>query len=214
MYSPDRRTGVMSFLVYFFVVLVAASSVLFGMDWMQAPLQAPAGGRTIVAVSAPEAAKAAPAAQTVAVSKPATMGASTATTGSAVPSASAVSVTAMPVAAASPASAADVLKGQPGDDLKTDVSETKPAPLCDIAACERSYQTFTPADCTYKPFEGPRRLCTKGNPLRSPAAQVAVTEARAQAGCNVSVCASIYSSFDAATCTYQPFDGPRRICTK
>ena len=38
MYSPDRRTGVMSFLVYFFVVLVAASSVLFGMDWMQAPL--------------------------------------------------------------------------------------------------------------------------------------------------------------------------------
>jgi BA14K-like protein len=204
----------MSFLAYFFVVLVAASSVLFGMDWMQAPLKAPAGGRAIQAVSVATPASAAPAAQNVAVAKPTTVATSAATTGSAVPSASAVSVTAMPVAAASPANPNDALKGQPGDELKTETSEAKPAPLCDIAACERAYQTFTPADCTYKPFEGQRRLCTKGNPPRRPAAQVAATEARAQAGCNVSVCASIYSSFDAATCTYQPFDGMRRICTK
>jgi hypothetical protein len=203
----------MSFLAYLFVLLVAAGSVLFGMDWMQATLQPPAAARMIKSASAP--APVAPAAQTVAVRKPTTIGASAVTTGSAVPSASAVSVTAMPVAAISPAVPADdASKAQAADVLKTDVSETKPAPRCDIAACERAYQTFTAADCTYKPFEGPRRLCTKGNPPRRPTAQVAATEARAQVGCNVSVCASIYSSFDAATCTYQPFDGPRRVCAK
>jgi hypothetical protein len=39
-------------------------------------------------------------------------------------------------------------------------------------------------------------------------------EARAQASCNVTACASAYSSFDAATCTYQSYYGGRRLCTK
>jgi hypothetical protein len=32
---------------------------------------------------------------------------------------------------------------------------------CDIDACKKAYFTFNPADCTYQPLEGPRRLCTK-----------------------------------------------------
>lgn len=32
--------------------------------------------------------------------------------------------------------------------------------------------------------------------------------------CNVQACASAYKSFNASDCTYQPFDGPRRVCTK
>jgi hypothetical protein len=32
--------------------------------------------------------------------------------------------------------------------------------------------------------------------------------------CNISACATAYRSFDAADCTYQPFDGARRACTR
>jgi hypothetical protein len=35
------------------------------------------------------------------------------------------------------------------------------APACNIAACTAAYRTFTAADCTYQPTEGPRRLCSK-----------------------------------------------------
>lgn len=188
------RAGVMSFLVYFFVLLVAASSVLFGLDWMQTPLQVPtAPERTIQTVAAPAPAPAAkpadtPAApQAAAVAEPVPTPPQTATSGA-------------PAAAAAPA-----------DPLKAEASETKPAPLCDIDACANAYRSFTAADCTYQPSSGPRRLCTKG---RKPSAQLASGEARAQAACNVSACASAYSTFDAATCTYQTYAGTRRICTK
>ena len=32
---------------------------------------------------------------------------------------------------------------------------------CNIDACKEAYFTFNPADCTYQPSKGPRRLCTK-----------------------------------------------------
>jgi membrane peptidoglycan carboxypeptidase len=32
--------------------------------------------------------------------------------------------------------------------------------------------------------------------------------------CNVGACSRAYRSFDAATCTFQPFAGPRRLCTR
>jgi hypothetical protein len=39
--------------------------------------------------------------------------------------------------------------------------------------------------------------------------------APAAARCNIDACASTYSSFDPADCSYQPFDGgPRRMCGK
>ena len=193
------RAGVMSFLVYFFVLLVAASSVLFGLDWMQAPLQPPPPTeRTIQTIApAPTAvrAQAAAPAQTAAAKaqQPATP---------AVPVATAGGAPAAPDAA------------QPADAVNAQASEPKPVALCDVDACERAYRTFTAVDCTYKPSWGPRRLCTRGNPPRRPAALLASGEAHAQATCNVAACASAYSSFDAATCTYQSYTGGRRLCTK
>lgn len=32
---------------------------------------------------------------------------------------------------------------------------------CDVQACSSAYQSFRAADCTYQPFEGPRRICEK-----------------------------------------------------
>jgi hypothetical protein len=192
----------MSFLVYFFVLLVAASSVLFGLDWMQAPLQPPPAPRVQASAPAPQPQASLPAPQPTAAVVPAA---------AAQPSIQAtnVSLTPQPPAQAAPETTA----AAPIDALKAEATEATPAPLCDIAACERAYHTFTASDCTYKPSYGPRRLCTKGTPPR-PSAQLASTEASARSGCNVSACESAYQSFDAATCTYQPNWGPRRLCVK
>jgi hypothetical protein len=85
-------------------------------------------------------------------------------------------------------------------------------PLCDIQACERAYRSFTASDCTYQPSDGPRRLCTRGTP---PAAAGAPrSDIRAQATCNIAACSQAYISFNAADCTYQPNDGPRRYCER
>lgn len=171
----------MSFLVYLFVLLVAACSVVFGLDWMQAPLQPPNPTQRAAQAGAP----ANPAGK---------------------PNPSAVQPTSGTVSASAKDGAGNARAEMP--------QQATAAGLCDIAACEHAYRTFTPADCTYQPFEGGRRLCTRGNPPRRHGAMLAAADAHAQARCNVSACENAYQSFDAATCTYKPYGGPRRLCTK
>lgn len=48
-------------------------------------------------------------------------------------------------------------------DARADLDEPVASSMCDIAACQRAYRSFRAADCTYKPYQGPRRLCTRGN---------------------------------------------------
>lgn len=40
------------------------------------------------------------------------------------------------------------------------------------------------------------------------------TSAETAVTCNVDLCANTYKSFRASDCTFQPFDGERRICTR
>ncbi len=138
-------------------------------------------------------------------------------------------------------------------------------PRCDVAACSAAYNSFRAADCTYQPYDGKRRLCTRtggatlaaADPVRARPAPKAISDAsgrndgheldevtrivrqmtpgnadvpvrradgsivivhtgaaRAQASCDVSACARRYNSFRASDCTYQPFGGPRRLCTR
>jgi 1A family penicillin-binding protein len=107
-------------------------------------------------------------------------------------------------------------------------------PACDIDACSAAYDSFRASDCTYRSFEGERRLCRRGNDREARRsrdgrrvsdnrqAQVySVAPGRqgySQTGarsCNFSACASTYRSFDPADCTYQPYDGGgRRLCEK
>lgn len=91
------------------------------------------------------------------------------------------------------------------------VAETQ-APQCDIEACTAAYRTFRPSDCTYNSSSG-RRLCTKGEAANDSAAANASAQPVA-ANCHVRVCAEHYSSFNPSDCTYQPLDGPRRLCTR
>jgi 1A family penicillin-binding protein len=99
-------------------------------------------------------------------------------------------------------------------------SQAAGAPRCDYEACARTYSSFRASDCTYQPFSGaPRELCEK-NPSQQGAAQNSSAQSLSgqlfgKERCNVDVCASFYSSFDPADCTYRPFGrGRRRICTR
>lgn len=99
-------------------------------------------------------------------------------------------------------------------------AQAKAGPLCDVPACAAHYRSFNATDCTYQPYDGPRRLCTVGNPPKQADAAPAGVQTSdasppsASSSCNVQACAAAYRSFDPATCTYQPYDGPRRLCTK
>jgi penicillin-binding protein 1A len=94
---------------------------------------------------------------------------------------------------------------------------------CDYRACSRRYESFRASDCTYQPFgSSGRRACdmkasprTAEFPFAPNARFGASAERRGRGQCNVDACAGTYESFDAGTCTYQPYDGgPRRVCTK
>lgn len=91
---------------------------------------------------------------------------------------------------------------------------------CDVTACAAAYRSFRATDCTYESLAGVRELCTKGVVSDRAAAEAALS-AHADASatqistkCNVSACAQAYVSFNRADCTYQPLEGPRRLCTK
>lgn len=179
----------MSFVVYFFVLLIAVGGVLFGLDWVSAPMSPmPASKFELHAAKPPPPRIETPPEPAVAA-KPAT-------------------VEPPPVAEPPPA---PVVAPEPA-------VAAAPPPKCDIDACTAAYRSFTASDCTYQPLDGPRRLCTRGTP---PAAAVTATpsaasgpDARAQAACNIAACSQAYVSFTASDCTYQPLTGPRKLCEK
>lgn len=210
----------MAFLVYFVVLLIAGASVLFGLDWLSSPMSPMAPIKPVI-----QAAKVPPPARTVATTvtpappqpepQPETVTTIAPVTAPAV--VAPVASVGAPVAAADaePANAAAVAVPLPQLAV-----EEKPQAKCDVDACTSAYRSFTAEDCTYQPSVGPRRLCTKGTPPNDAAvAPDAAAASRADANttgpqCNVSACADAYVSFSAADCTYQPFDGPRRLCEK
>lgn len=190
----------MSFVVYLFVLLITAGSVLFGLDWLQAPMSPmPASKYELRAAKQPApppvAAKPAPdPVRTVSQPTPAPV-----ETTAAAPSTNAPAPAPAPISAPEPVAAA--------------------APKCDVNACAAAYRSFTPEDCTYQPLDGPRRLCTRGTPpvaAAEPAKPAAPSsqDARAQATCNIAACSQAFISFSANDCTYQPLEGPRRLCEK
>ena len=113
-----------------------------------------------------------------------------------------------------PGAVNDAAPAKAGDDALAQKTAA-PAPLqCDLSACAAAYFSFRASDCTYQPTSGPRRLCTKGAP--EPAAAVARADGATPAvpGCHYRTCAEHYSSFNPQDCTYQPLEGPRRVCER
>ncbi len=214
----------MSFIVYFFVAMIAAASVLFGLDSVPAPMSPmPLSQYELRAAVPPPATvariepqpeikpQAEPVAAAAAAAKPPAAIAARPAPGPVAPTA--LDQQPASIAAAEPGSAA------------VSVARASP-PACNVEACTAAYRSFTAADCTFQPSDGPRRLCSKGAPPAAPVtaapitpatattASAPATEARALA-CNVAACSQSYPrSFNAADCTFKPAEGPRKTCTK
>lgn len=116
----------------------------------------------------------------------------------------------------------DELSSAANEGSNSSGTQTALQPKCDIIACTSAYHSFNPSDCTYQPSDGPRRLCKKGVVPREPSNAHSDTmqlnradaNSSANAPCNVSACANAYQTFDPSDCTYQPSNGPRRLCTR
>jgi hypothetical protein len=159
----------MAFVLYFFVLLVSAASVVVGLDLMTSPL--PSTPNVPLGRSAPRIAAEPPAQQVARAERetgqekqladralspiyPASPGPSAPmqTTGAA----PADSAPAEPTQQASSAPA-------PTQQVVAEPVVHASRPSCDLQACSNAYRSFSAADCTYQPLEGPRRLCEKSD---------------------------------------------------
>lgn len=218
----------MSFIVYFFVALIAAASVLFGLDPEPAPMSPmpPSKYELRAAVPPPLAlAKVEPQAETKPEARPEAQSTAAPAVATKLPAA----IAARPVLGPVPPTALDqqpasIAAAEPGGGAAS-VARASP-PACNVEACAAAYRSFTAADCTFQPSDGPRRLCSKGAPpavpvTAAPATPATATMAAAPAAearphaCNVAACSQSYPrSFNAADCTFKPAEGPRKTCTR
>ena len=140
----------MSFVVYFIVLVITAGSVLFGLDWLHAPMSPmPLSQYELHAARQLAAPEQAAAAKQAAAPKPSQAAAETK------PAPASASQPEPAKTADVPAPAPIVTPGP--------VAAAPPPPKCDIDACTAAYRSFNAADCTYQPFDGPRRLCEEGD---------------------------------------------------
>jgi hypothetical protein len=122
----------MSFVIYFAMLVVALVSVALGLDVVTAPPIKTASRPALVEPIRHQAAPVQPA------------------------------VPAPPEAQqAVPQSAPRQTVSQSSESDSTEGQASAAAPACNVQACEAAYRSFTAADCTYQPYDGPRRLCTK-----------------------------------------------------
>jgi hypothetical protein len=205
-----------SFLFYCALLLIAGSSVVFGLDWTAAPL--PPMHETEATVQAAKlAAKIPPpVVRTVkAEVKPRPV--------------TAVQIPARrpQVAAVNPARGpARSVTATPTIMAPEQTATQPPAdsaqPQCDIDACSAAYRSFRASDCSWQPYEGPRRFCDKGTPPQNTAdtgapaagADTATNGDQISDKCDIEACKRAYFTFTPSDCTYQPSNGPRRLCTK
>jgi hypothetical protein len=186
----------MSFLIYFFVLRVSAGTVLFGLDLVNSPLHPPPNvpiGRTVRQVGPTPPARevrdvsakeASARSETKAEARKQPTAADGAH-GSAPEQAQAENGSLSPVYPASPGPAAPVITTG-----KANADETQ------AAASNNDGGASNEQDATTE------------------TAQADSQQAKAPNACNVQACGAAYRSFRASDCTYQPYDGPRRLCTK
>ena len=200
------RTGQAgSFLFYASVVLVTAGTVAFGLDWTNAPM--PPMAETEASVQAAKLAANIP---------PPRPFRAQAQVRSVYP--------ARPLPQIAEATPNQPVIVGPQSEAPVAVPAAQSAqPKCDIAACSAAYKSFSAKDCTWQPFDGPRRLCDKGQPQpvdasadssTAPAAETDAAGDQTAPKCNVDACKQAYFTFTASDCTYQPSNGPRKLCTK
>jgi hypothetical protein len=122
----------MSFVIYFAMLVAALVSVVMGLEVVSAPPVRTAARPALVEPIRHQAAPAQPAAPVPSVAQQPAM----------------------------PAPQPPQTSAQAPEQAE-EQGQAAPAPACNIDACAAAYRSFTASDCTYQPFDGPRRLCTK-----------------------------------------------------
>jgi hypothetical protein len=209
----------MQFLVYLAVVFATVFGVMLEMDVLVEPVQKLEQTASIpMSPPPPMAQVSGPQAAGPQASRAEVPRAQTAATPAAAPQPNADK-------AAPPATPAETTAAAPADEAPADetpapapdkTADAAPANHCDLRACAQAYHSFRAEDCTYQPYQGPREPCAKGAALDAPASLNAHAEANTASGahCDINACADAYTTFNPVDCTYQPSDGPRRICSK
>ena len=196
-----------SFLFYCCVFLVTAGSVAFSLDWTSAPM--PPMPETEASVQAAKLAAHVPPPGTF---KPVAQVRSVYPARPLPPGANNNVTAIVEPQIGMPAPAAPAVAAAPAQ------------PKCDIAACSAAYHSFRAIDCSWQPFDGPRRFCDKGVPQQTEASaapgaggSIVAPEpdaAQSPPNCHVEACRQAFFTFNPADCTYQPSNGPRKLCTK
>lgn len=98
-------------------------------------------------------------------------------------------------------------------------ARTNGAPAnCDVPACSARWRSFRASDCTYQPYEGPRQVCTETSAPDAAATEIVASEPTPAptppANCDVPACTARWRTFRVSDCTYQPYEGPRQVCTE
>jgi hypothetical protein len=184
----------MAFLAYVSILLVSISGILLELNWLTQPkLEAKP---TMHAMSAPPA----PVRRVVAkvdrpnaernpvypkqAAAPQVIGAPQAidVSAEAPKAATAAAVAEVPMPPARPQEAEQVNAGDPPPAAAAQppaIANAVPAEKasvtaklqCDVAACAGAYTSFRESDCTFQPFEGPRRLCAAPPALQQRSAE-------------------------------------------
>jgi hypothetical protein len=223
----------MQFLVYLAVLMVAISTVLLEVHWLTSP--APQPKPTVQASTpppakvegpnaalspiypkkldaSPQSAESNSQAQTAPVSTPQTGQAAPAQQSA--PAASAAqAVPTQPPAQQQPAPAASAVQAAP---TQPPAQTTQPA-LAQQPAAAPQPQKKNSAETTGSAVrEGNTRQMTADPPNAANRADNSQQTVQGSSSnrCDVQACASAYRSFRVSDCTYQPFDGVRRLCEK
>ncbi len=159
----------MSFLIYFFVLMVSAASVLFGLDLMNSPLpntpNVPIGRSVQIAAQPPAQERQKRVADESALTpvyptEPSKPKVQAETSGAGMQEQAKLTP---PAAAAAPV--AQTPLPQPAPEAKTESAATVQPGMqqavnsCNVQACGAAYYSFRAADCSYQPAAGPRRAC-------------------------------------------------------
>lgn len=132
--GPEPPTGAkaMAWRVTLAVLAVALTSVVFGLEWRSAPVPPP---------------RATALQQPIVFPPP--------------PSVPPLALPAAPPQPANPESTAAAPSAAEADQARAQAPAVTAPPGCNVSACEAAYRSFNAADCTYQPFDGPRRLCRR-----------------------------------------------------
>lgn len=227
----------MAFLIYFFVLLVSAASVLFGLDLMSSPLPKTPNvpiGRSVQVASQPpvqEPQKKAADEQALTPVYPTTRGAPKvqAETSGAAPQQDAKLTPAPAEQAApvvtppAPTTAAATVAQNPAPAPAAAAPSAPAAPTQQAASVAQNSQpaVVTPTQQAKVEPPVPQQQAklepaapTQSVQTEAKVGPVAATQPAQQANsCNVQACSASYRSFRASDCTYQPVEGDRRACS-